>query len=190
MNYKKILLISIFLLAVISSFSVVSAGWFDFGSSVEDLNLTIDDSDLTVNVELGDHELDAIGGVTMVENGFVGAYIIDGTPNKYFIDGKISFDLSSLSADEMNAVKESTGISNMTFNVGDIKYQTVDNLKDFTVDNDKLTINFDNVEFTVDGFDANVEKYDLKASDIDFDLDKSGGDSPDSESSIHVHGSK
>ena len=185
MNYKKILLVSLLILAVVSSLSVASAGWFDFGgdSANEDLNMTITDSDLIVNVELGDHTLNAVGGATMTENGWMGSFTIDGTPNKYSVNGNMSFDLSSLSEDQMKSLNECSGISNITFHLGDIEYSSPNVISDYKIEGNTLTINFDNTDFSVSGFDANVEEYDIDPSDVEFNLD--GLENP-----VHAYGFK
>ena len=183
MNYKKILLAGLLILAVVSSISVASAGWFDFGSSNEDLNLTITDSDMNVNVELGDHTLDVFGGATMTENGWAGSFEIDGTPNNYSLNGKMSLDLSSLSEDELNSLKETNSISNMTIKTGTIEYSPLETMVDFKVDGNTLTLYFNNVTTLVEGFDAGVEEYDMSPTDVEFTLE--GADSQ-----IHIYGSK
>lgn len=181
---KKIMALTIVLVSLFA-ISTVSAGWFDFGgdSANEDINMTIKNSDIIVNVELGDHTLNVGGGATMTESGWVGSFTIDGTPNKYSLNGNMSFDLSSLSEDQMKALNECSSINGMEFHMGDIEYATTSPITDYSIEGNTLTVNFDNTDFTVTGFDANVEEYDIDPSEVEFTL---GG----LENPVHAYGSK
>lgn len=52
MNFKKILIITLVLIAIFSSLSVASAGWFDFLSPQENTTITIDCNDSNLSGKL------------------------------------------------------------------------------------------------------------------------------------------
>ena len=107
MNIKKLLLISITALVIISSLSVTSAGLFDFLGSDSD-------SDNPISVEMGNITYSEANSLMIVEDGFVVGD--DGTVNAssedagYNLSCSVQIDISNLNDSSRQLLEE--GINN------------------------------------------------------------------------------
>lgn len=179
MNIKKILFVLIIALAISSSFSIVSAGLFDFGSSEPQVTYldgniisSYDDCVITRTLQAGTP-------ITLNNDGSISS---DSDNSNVELKGNVSakIDISSLTEEQKGFLKETfekenqPDVLSVSFKEGDNETITdsFPELISYSIDGDILTMNLTVSEDLDSSQSHDISKIDL--SEISFDFNGSG----------------